>query len=376
MGGVAALPVERLNLGFVNATATLNGQELELFRVGDYGAKGRYTREDLQGLVSSYAASGEAAVTIGHPQSDSEPAFGWIKSVRLDGDVLKGTPGEVVPHIDSLVKAGAYKHRSIGLSRGAGGRLQLRHVALLGAVPPAVQGLAPARFSSDPYQEFALEGDGMADEQQLDQRIEAGFTKFFSNLFGKKTEPTQVDVEAAITRAKAEFSAEIATERTARLAAEQQFADHKKATEGTAAQARAHQVVAELKTKGVWIPAYDVAGVPAIFSALASQPQTIKFSDRDGKEVESDLMQAFSDVLVKVGKIVPSGHLFSAQAITPQSGAVPNANGAEVDAASVTFSSMVTARATEQKIPYTEAYKQLVSEGKKPEPGSAAAGAV
>ena len=360
----------------MSTPASLNGQELELFRVGNYGAKGNYSAADLQDLAARYSSSDQAAITIGHPASDSEPAFGWIKSVRFAGDKLLGTPGEVVPHIDSLVQAGAYKHRSIGLSRGTDGKLRLRHVALLGAVPPAVQGLAPAHFSNDPFQEFALEGDGMADEQ-IDQKVEAGITRFFSNLFGKKPEAGTVDEQALESRLEAKFSAQLAQERTARQAVEQQFADHKKATVTSAAQARAQQAVVDLKTSGHWVPAYDAIGVPAIFSALAETPQEITFSDKDGKEVKTDLLSAFSGVLTKVGKIVPAGQVFSVQqGQAAQAGATPEANGIDVDASSVSFSDMVTQRSTEKNIPYTEAYKQLVAEGKKPAAGSAAAGAV
>ena len=358
----------------MSTPATLNGQELELFRVGDYGKKGKYTAADLQDLASRYASSDQAAITLGHPESDSEPAWGWIKSLRFADGKLLGTPGEVQPHFDSLVQAGSYKHRSIGIQRGQDGKLRLRHVAFLGAVPPAIQGLQPAKFSSDPFETFALgEGDTMADEQQLNQKISDGITSFFSNLFRKSDagDPVPASIEAL----RAEFSAKLAAERQAREAAEAKFSEHQKSAASTAAQTRADKAVAELKAAGTYVPAFDAIGVPAIFSALASAPQTIKFSDASGQQVDTDLLQAFSSVLAKVGKIVPAGTLASgAQGAT--STPATEVNGIEIDPTSATFSDMVNARAAEQKIPYTEAYKQLVREGKKPAPGAAAAGAV
>ena len=174
--------------------------------------------------------------------------------------------------------------------------------------------------------------------------------------------------------------AALATEKAARIAAETKFSEHQALVATSAAQARADKAVADLKAAGTWIPAYDAVGVPAIFSALAAKSETIKFSDKDGKQVDADLMQAFSEVLAKVGKIVPAGKLFSAgtggETRPSAAAAAAKITDVAVDQSSVTFSDMVQQRVDEKKIPYTQAYKELVQEGKRPEAGAAAAGAV
>jgi hypothetical protein len=361
----------------VNTPATLNGQELELFRIGDYGEKGNYTAADMQGIVDRYEKTGETAIAIGHVVSDADPAYGWLQSLRFSGDRLYGTPHEVSPELDELHAQKKYKHRSAAFSRDKDGQLYLHHLAVLGAVPPHVKGLKPAKFSSDPYQEFALsEGDDMpVDEQQLKTSITEGITTYFSGLFGKK-EPTALDVDAIVKRATdaaaATFSAELKTEREARVALESQLATQQKTFSDATTQTRASDAIAKLKAAGAWVPAYDRLGVPALFSALAGQAQVVKFSD-GAKDVEQDPMTLFSNVLAAVGKIVPSGRMTSAEP-GATSAAVPDANGATVDASSVAFSDMVTKHAADNKMTYPEAYKQL--RDKRPHAGASAAGAV
>lgn len=57
--------------------STLADQWLEVFRAGDYGAKGKFTEQDLRAIASSYDPSlHEAPVVIGH--SGDERAGVWL----------------------------------------------------------------------------------------------------------------------------------------------------------------------------------------------------------------------------------------------------------------------------------------------------------
>ncbi len=369
----------------MSPTPTLNGQELELFRVGDYSAikKGKYTPDDMAGIVARYSAAGESPVAIGHPAKDSEPAFGWIKSVRFDGatGVLHGTFGDVHPVLDKGWNEKQYRNRSLGFGRDPQGELYIHHVAMLGAVPPIVQGLKDAKTFSgnDLYEEIDFsDGDDM-DDAKVKQSIADGIREFFSSHFGGRKSEGTVDVEALKAELTqwltATFSTQLEAERAERKKVEDKFSALESRTNGADAQVRATSAINELKAAGAWVPAYEKLGIPQLFSALAGNVDTITFSDAKGVERKPALLDALTGALKGIGKIVPA-EVFAAGAQGGQSKAAPSANGAAVDAASITFSDMVTERAKADKIPWNDAYRLLTAEGRRPEPGSAAAGAV
>ena len=121
---------------------------LEIFRAGkqtDSSGKSReWTEEDLDKIVSQYEASEhEAPIVIGHPKTD-DPAFGWIDRVFREGKTLFAEVTEVAKEFREAVNQGFYKKRSISLYPD----LTLKHVGFLGAVPPAVKGLADIKFNA------------------------------------------------------------------------------------------------------------------------------------------------------------------------------------------------------------------------------------
>lgn len=96
------------------------------------------------------AAAHEPPVCIGHP-ADNAPAFGWVEALKKGTD-LKSVPGAAVllakfkqiqPEFAGMVKQGLFKKRSAAFYPDG----RLRHVAFLGAAPPAVKGLPDMAFS-------------------------------------------------------------------------------------------------------------------------------------------------------------------------------------------------------------------------------------
>lgn len=119
---------------------------LEIFKVGTHTDSGGGTREwtdnDLQEIASLYnPAVHEAPVVIGHPETDS-PAYGWVESLKAEGGKLLAKLKDVAPEFVDWVKRGLYKKVSIALYPDLG----LRHIGFLGAIPPAIKGLANVRF--------------------------------------------------------------------------------------------------------------------------------------------------------------------------------------------------------------------------------------
>ncbi len=123
--------------------------EFEIFSSGlhtsDKGNTKDYSPDDLNYIASNYNPSeSEAPIVIGHPV-DSSPAYGWIESLKVEGDKLLAKAKDVVPEFLNAVKQGLYKKRSISLDKDG----KLRHVGFLGGALPAVKGLADIQFSEN-----------------------------------------------------------------------------------------------------------------------------------------------------------------------------------------------------------------------------------
>lgn len=117
--------------------------ELEVFRAGDYGAKGSWPEAALDQLAADYdPARHEAPVTLDHAQTG--PAHGWVCGLRRAGDRLIATLRGLSQHVRELLTNGAYKKRSVELypQFADTGRPYLRAVSLLGAAVPEVKGLS------------------------------------------------------------------------------------------------------------------------------------------------------------------------------------------------------------------------------------------
>lgn len=138
-----------------------NSQELELevFRAGDYGARGAWSEEQLDAIARDYdPGRHEAPVTLDHGQSG--PAHGWVKSLRRVGDRLLATLTRLSPQLADGLRSGAWKKRSIELYRKFGdpGAPYLKAVSFLGAAAPAVRGLADPTFASDEGEVVSFDG--------------------------------------------------------------------------------------------------------------------------------------------------------------------------------------------------------------------------
>ncbi|MEA2755414.1 MAG: hypothetical protein QOJ54_1703, partial [Aliidongia sp.] len=133
-------------------------QDFEIFRAGKHtavnGAVIPFTAADLAGSVAAYnAALHEAPLVVGHPSMD-KPAYGWVQSLRVDGDRLIAQPDQVDADFAEMVKSGRFKKRSASFyppdhpANPAPGHWYLKHVGFLGATPPAVKGLREVSFGS------------------------------------------------------------------------------------------------------------------------------------------------------------------------------------------------------------------------------------
>jgi hypothetical protein len=79
-------------------------------------------------------------LTKGHINS-SDPASGWIKEIRRKGSKLIARLEDVSKDLMNQIASGSFKNVSVSLEGN-----KIRHIALLGAVNPAVPGLEPFKY--------------------------------------------------------------------------------------------------------------------------------------------------------------------------------------------------------------------------------------
>lgn len=133
-----------------------------IFKSGSHTAMGgqalTFSEADLQAAVRVYdPAKHEAPLTVGHPK-DNLPAYGWVGSLSFADSQIQVEPKEVEPQFAEMVQTGRFKKRSASFyapnsaSHPLAGTADhntyyLRHVAFLGAQPPAVKGLKDVEFA-------------------------------------------------------------------------------------------------------------------------------------------------------------------------------------------------------------------------------------
>jgi 3-oxoacyl-[acyl-carrier protein] reductase len=107
------------------------------------------TPAHVLGLANEYKRNGQLApVVIGHPESDAEPAWGWVEKLYSEGegdDINLYSDLDVTDEFYQLLRERRFSERSVAFFDRE--PYQLRHLAFLGAVPPRIKGLAPVNLS-------------------------------------------------------------------------------------------------------------------------------------------------------------------------------------------------------------------------------------
>lgn len=174
---------------------------IEVFKTGRHtdasGNQRDWTEQDLDIISSHYnPADHEAPVVIGHPK-ENDPAYGWVEGLKREGGVLMAKIKDMIPEFTEMLKKGLFKKRSISLYPD----LSLRHIGFLGAVAPAVKGLADINFNDGGYiMEYI--GDIEADPgEKLAQKINAILNNPPKDAQGK---PKKLSFSEAFSQAQLE----------------------------------------------------------------------------------------------------------------------------------------------------------------------------
>ncbi|MBM3335145.1 hypothetical protein FJY63_10835 [Candidatus Sumerlaeota bacterium] len=254
--------------------------EIEVFRAGDYGPKGRYAPADLRQIAEDYdPAQHEAPVTLDHRQEG--PAYGWVAGLRAAGDVLIARLKDLHESLREWIRSGAYKKRSVELYRSFGrtGRPYLRAISFLGACPPEVKGLADPVFREDEGERVIVE-------------------------FDDRTEPTEKMSESATVESRTEVFAEVEALRgeAARLSSELEAERTQKRSE------QIRQFCDEMRRTGRVLPAWQDNGLAEFMLALDGREAHIATSD--GRTVTP--LEWFEEFLRSLTPQIELGELASA----------------------------------------------------------------
>jgi hypothetical protein len=360
----------------------LVNQWLDLFRAGDYSAKGKgtFTEKDLQQIVDNYDPDyHEAPAVIGHPKTDG-PAYGWFSKLRVVGDKLQGMMRQADPAFEEAVQKGRFKKRSVSLYNDAKG-WSLRHVGFLGAQPPEIKGLADIKFEQADQEaieiEFSEESD-MADNN--DAAVEGAIARFFAKFTSKQEPANKTFTEEEVSRI-----AKDAADAAVKAAVDPlkiQFTERNTALATAETKQRATEAIAKVKAAGAWVPAFGKMGLEAVFADLAENTTaTIEFGEGDAK-VKKTPLEALTSFMEGLKQIVPNAAIY-----TGQSASGAGAHGkttsynetpqTPVDQNSVRFHEEIEKYVESHKVDYRAAMRAVAK--KNPEltvPGGATAGAV
>ena len=297
--------------------------EVEVFRAGDYGEKGRYTPDDLDALVRDYDPQlHEAPVTIDHQQSG--PAFGWVRSLRRGGDLLIARLKSLDEQFRDLLKQGAFKKRSVELygQFQQTGRPYLRAVSFLGARIPEVKGLA------DPI--FHDSGEFVAID--------------FSEPSTATVEADQADTTACEKEPEVATGVAVASESTSAVATTQmaeadaslrQLQHEKEEAERELAAIRRTQRRTQLqsfcqtlKHQGKFLPAWEKLGIVDFLESLDALPlqqadiSVCRFGEGDPQPITP--LEWFKAFLASLPPFVPLGEVANDDAsATRRDAAIP-----------------------------------------------------
>lgn len=163
-----------------------------IFRAGTHtdsaGNKTTFTREELASAVQAYGEGDwRAPLVCGHPKGDA-PAYGWVGKMRVDeeGGVWVDQVDELNQDFAELMEKKAFRNRSASWyhpdhpSNPTPGVWGLRHLGMLGAMPPALKGLKDVEFHDSEgitveFEDYALTAIG---------RVFRNMREFFIEKFG------------------------------------------------------------------------------------------------------------------------------------------------------------------------------------------------
>ena len=323
---------------------------IEIFRAGrhtdDAGTAHEFSEAVLQEMASGYNPTlREAPLTVGHP-ANNLPAYGWVKSVSATGGVLTINPHQVEPQFSEMVQAGRFKKRSASFyppqapNNPTPGKWYLRHVAFLGAQPPAVAGLKDIQFSEDDAGGAVSFSETVTADPSTQEPLsmtEAEIKAMQAELAAEKKARADADANAKAAEAKA----------TAAEAASASFAEKAKAD-----RKAGFVSFAEAQVKAGKLLPKDQAMAVATLEALDGATP-VEFSEGDTTRKVSP-SQWLQDLIANAKPQVNFGEFAGGNTPGVLPGSAAGQSDAEVDKAAQAY-------AKEHKVDYCEALRAVTA---------------
>ena len=353
----------------------------EIFRAGTHtdnnGRRITISADDLAATAAAYNTTAhEAPVVVGHPKTDA-PAYGWVGSLKAEGDSLLADFAQMDAAFAEQVRQGRFKKVSASFyqpdapANPAPGKWSLRHVGFLGAHPPAVKGLKPIEFNE--AEAGVVEFGERAEPATLLRRLLAalGFQAADfaedppQNTSQPESHPTNPEPKEPDMATEEQLAAEKAAREQAEQAAAAAQAELQKLKDAQAQSEReaAHQENTDfaegLVKAGRLKPADKELVVQALDFAEYPQHTTADFGEGDGKKTLSAALREF------LGAVLPqqlpaAGHLAKGTTAKP---ALVSADFAEnADPEALSHHQRALALAAKEGISYAEAARRTVSE--------------
>lgn len=322
---------------------------IEIFRPGrhidDQGVAHDFSEADVDGMAASYnPALREAPLTVGHPK-DNLPAYGWVKAVSRNADgVLAITPHNVEPQFAEMVAAKRFPKRSASFyppqapNNPTPGKWYLRHVAFLGAQPPAIAGLKDIQFSEDDaggavsFSEPVSADPSTQEPDDMSKELQAQLDEANKQIAAEKSAREKAEATAAEATKKAETA-----QAEAASFAEKARADRK----------AGFVSFAETQVEAGRVLPKDKAMVVATLEVLADA-QPVEFAEGDTTRKVSPA-QWLQDLIAKAEPAVSFGEFAGGRvASQSQPGAAKGKSDAEIDKAAQDYM-------RQHKVNYSEA---------------------
>lgn len=263
----------------------------EVFKTGEHidsaGRKRTWSETDLDRLVSSYKPeTHEAPICIDHNEAGGPvvggPAYGWVEALKREGDKVLAKFKDVVPEFAEMVNKGLFKKRSVSIYPDG----SLRHVAWLGAKPPAIKGLRDFTFNDN-----EADLDGIFAYSELPANV-----MFQEDKDMPTVEELQAKLEAE-QKARSAAEAKVGTLETENKQLNAQFSEAQTA----AKKAKINSFIEDGIKAGKILPAWKEKGLAEFMMALDSQDQEYQFNEADGKQTQLGFFQNFINSFAEHG---------------------------------------------------------------------------
>jgi hypothetical protein len=313
-------------------------QGIEIFKAGrridDQGRAWDITAEQVAKTAELYdPALRDAPLTVGHPESN-RPAYGWVSGLQANGGTLTMNTRAVEAQFAELVRTHRVPKRSAAFyspehpNNPTPGHWYLRHVAFLGAQPPAVPGLKDIEFSD---QATGLVCFSESTKDPMDKTAE--------DLAAEKARADQAVADAAKDKARAD-------------AAEAQLA--KFAEDSRKARHTTHVAFAEEQMKAGKLARPDVAKAVAVLDMLGDLADgNVSFSE-GGETKQASALQFVKDALVARNPLVSFGEQLPGNAGGGAASGAAGRTDAEIDRDAKAY-------AAKHSVSYSEALSKVVA---------------